>query len=310
LKHPVESYLEELAAVRASGAATKETSGYPALANLLNAIGQSLKPKVRCIIQLANSGAGLPDGGFFAPEQLKNSDEKQPLLGQKPSRGVVEVKGTADDLDKTSQGEQVADYLAHYGLLLLTNYREFRLLRRGPGGMPQKLETFSIAEGEAAFWLAAAHPRKTADALGERCAEYLKRVLLHAAPLNNPKDVAFFLASYARDARARVEAARDLPQLAAVRTALEEALGMKFGASTSSAPRSCRPCSTACSPRGCSGTSSRGAQPPRLLRAAPRRPVPVRVPPESSARASNTTRESRVLPCSIGNPPRGRCMFR
>ena len=86
LKHPVESYLEELAAVRASGAATKETSGYPALANLLNAIGPSLKPKVRCLIQLTNSGAGLPDGGFFTPEQLKNSDEAQPLLGQKPSR--------------------------------------------------------------------------------------------------------------------------------------------------------------------------------------------------------------------------------
>ena len=86
LKHPVESYLEELAAVRASGAATKETSGYPALANLFNAIGPSLKPKVRCLIQLTNSGAGLPDGGFFTPEQLKNSDEAQPLLGQKPSR--------------------------------------------------------------------------------------------------------------------------------------------------------------------------------------------------------------------------------
>jgi len=52
--------------------------------------------------------------------------------------------------------------------------------------------------------------------------------MLHNAPLNNPKDVAFFLASYARDARVRVEGAKDLPQLAAVRTALEEALGMKF----------------------------------------------------------------------------------
>ena len=48
--------------------------------------------------------------------------------------------------------------------------------------------------------------------------------------LNNPKDVAFFLASYARDARVRVEGAKDLPALAAVRTALEEALGMKFEA--------------------------------------------------------------------------------
>jgi hypothetical protein len=40
------------------------------------------------------------------------------------------------------------------------------------------------------------------------------------APLNNPRDVAFFLASYARDARARVEHAGDLPALTAVRAAL------------------------------------------------------------------------------------------
>jgi hypothetical protein len=52
----------------------------------------------------------------------------------------------------------------------------------------------------------------------------------NTAPLNDPKYVAFFLASYARDARVRVEAARDLPALTAVRAALEEALGMKFEA--------------------------------------------------------------------------------
>ncbi len=96
MKEPVESYLEELAAVRASGAATKETSGYTPLANLLNAIGQSLKPKVRCIIPLTNSGAGLPDGGFLTPDQFKHPDEAQPLLGQKPARGVFEVKSTGD----------------------------------------------------------------------------------------------------------------------------------------------------------------------------------------------------------------------
>ncbi len=56
--HPLETYLEELAAARASGAALKETSGYGALANLLNVIGHTLKPKVRCLIQLKNSGAG------------------------------------------------------------------------------------------------------------------------------------------------------------------------------------------------------------------------------------------------------------
>jgi hypothetical protein len=94
----------------------------------------------------------------------------------------------------------------------------------------QQLESFRLADSEAAFWIAAAHPRKTTDALGERLVEYLKRVMLHAAPLNSPRDLAFFLASYARDARARVENAGDLPALTAVRTALEEALGMKFEA--------------------------------------------------------------------------------
>ena len=49
----------------------------------------------------------------------------------------------------------------------------------------------------------------------------------HAAPLATPEDVAWFLASYARDARARIELA-ELPALATVRTALEEALGLKF----------------------------------------------------------------------------------
>jgi hypothetical protein len=40
--------------------------------------------------------------------------------------------------------------------------------------------------------------------------------------------VAWFLASYARDALARVEHRKELPALLAVRKALEDALGMKF----------------------------------------------------------------------------------
>jgi len=40
--------------------------------------------------------------------------------------------------------------------------------------------------------------------------------------------VAWFLASYAREAKARIDSHEDLSALAAVRTALEEALGMKF----------------------------------------------------------------------------------
>jgi hypothetical protein len=228
--NPLEIYLTELREIRDSGAATKETSGYGALAKLLDAVGLSLKPKVHCLIQLKNSGAGLPDGGLFTPDQLKNADEDAPLRGLNPARGVLEVKAASEELADIVPTEQVKEYLTHYGQVLLTNYRDFLLLKRGPGGAMQQLESFRLADSEAAFWAAAAHPRKTADALGERLVEYLKRVMLHAAPLNSPRDLAFFLASYARDARARVEHAGDLPALTAVRTALEEALGMKFEA--------------------------------------------------------------------------------
>ncbi|MDE0696030.1 MAG: hypothetical protein OXH76_09395 [Boseongicola sp.] len=43
-----------------------------------------------------------------------------------------------------------------------------------------------------------------------------------------PKDLAWLLASYARDGLARVEAAGDAPALATVRAALEYALGVRF----------------------------------------------------------------------------------
>jgi hypothetical protein len=226
--HPLETYLEELGANR--GVATKETSGYGALATLLNAAGHTLKPKVRCIIHPKNSGAGLPDGGLFTPDQLKNRSEEESFIDQKPARGVIEIKSTRDEIADIAETEQVKDYLKHYGLVLLTNYRSFLLLKRSDNGKPIQLESFQLAPDEKTFWKVAAQPRKAANDLGERFLEYLKRVLLINAELNNPKDVAFFLASYARDARVRVEAAKDLPQLAAVRTALEEALGMKFTA--------------------------------------------------------------------------------
>jgi len=70
-------------------------------------------------------------------------------------------------------------------------------------------------------------PEKWLKTWGKRFLEYLKRVMLHAAPLASPKDVAWFLASYARDAKARIEGI-DLPALSYLRAALEEALGLKF----------------------------------------------------------------------------------
>ena len=51
--------------------------------------------------------------------------------------------------------------------------------------------------------------------------EFIKRACLHAAPLTKPKDVAWFLASYARDALFRVERQKELAALQAVRSGLE-----------------------------------------------------------------------------------------
>ena len=62
---PVETYLRQLTTIRSTGAATDEPSYYGSLENLLNAVGKTLKPKVICVMNLKNQGAGFPDGGLF-----------------------------------------------------------------------------------------------------------------------------------------------------------------------------------------------------------------------------------------------------
>ena len=139
----------------------------------------------------------------------------------------MEVKGTSDDAWQTARSAQVTRYLDTYGQVLVTNYRDFVLLGRDASGKSVELETYRLAESETAFWTATIDPYALAEAQGERFTEFLKRVMLYAAPLTDPADVAWFLASYARDAKARIEGI-DLPALTAVRTALEEALGVTF----------------------------------------------------------------------------------
>ena len=223
MTQPLETYLRELRDIRSSGAGVQETSYYGALSNLCNDIGKALKPRVRCIINLRNQGAGIPDGGLFTADQFQKADPGQPLEGTLPARGAIEVKGTKDDAGKIADSEQVKKYLAKYGQVLVTNLRDFVLV--GKDGT--HLESYRLADNEQAFWTAAANPVAFAALHAERFTEYLKRVMLSNAPLENPKDVAWFLASYARDAKARIELA-PLDELATIRAALEEALGVKF----------------------------------------------------------------------------------
>jgi hypothetical protein len=225
--NPVETYFRDLGEIRSTGANVPETSCYGAFEKLLNEIGKPLKPKVRCVLQLANRGAGNPDGGFFTANQFQKRAGIEPIPGQMPERGVIEVKPTRDDAWVTASGKQVSKYWGKYGLVLVTNYRDFVLIGKDAAGQSIKLETYRLAESEHAFWTLAVHPRKAVEKHGERFVQFLQRVMLHAAPLGSPEDVAWFLASYARDAKARIEDV-DLPALSSVREALEEALGLKF----------------------------------------------------------------------------------
>ena len=74
------AYFEDLRGVRASGGATAERSRYTALANLLAAVGAGLKPKVHCIGELADQGAGHPDFGLYAAGQLRRGDPREGQL--------------------------------------------------------------------------------------------------------------------------------------------------------------------------------------------------------------------------------------
>jgi len=224
--NPLETYIRELYDIRSTGAATPETSYYGPLAALLNEVGKTLKPKVRPIINLKNRGAGLPDGGLFTPDQFQKT-ATDPLPGTIPARGVIEVKPVSVDAWLTADGEQVSRYWGKYRQVLVTNLRDFLLVGQDAEGKQVKLEAYRLAPNEADFWREAAHPRRLATAHGERFLEYLKRVMLQAGPLAAPKDLAWFLASYARDANARI-AGVALPALDTLRNALEEALGLKF----------------------------------------------------------------------------------
>ena len=221
----VETYLTELRHARASGGATGERSSYPALAGLLTAVGATLKPKVICVSELADQGAGHPDFGLYAAKQVQKG---QPKEGQVPERGVVEVKSVQDDAWLTAESQQVSRYWSRYRLVLVTNTRDFVLVGEDASGQPATLETFRLARDAADFARRLETPRAFARDSGAGLGEYLCRALSHRATLTEPKDVAWLLASYARDALARVEAAGDTPQLTALRAALEEALGIRF----------------------------------------------------------------------------------
>ncbi|GAA5435102.1 N-6 DNA methylase [Deinococcus aquaticus] len=221
----VQTYFHEVRAVHATGAGVAETSYYPALFGLLGSIGATLKPRVHAVNHLSNLGAGIPDGGFFDAGQLQRGQEQDVLRGQLPSRGALEVKSPAEQVADIATGTQVAKYLDLYGLVLVTNLRAFALYTR-ENGQPKLLEHMELAPNAAAFWTLLRDP-DAQSAHAAPLAEFLTRALQTGAPLSTPESVAWFLASYAREAKHRLSHT-PLEALAPLKRALSEALDLQF----------------------------------------------------------------------------------
>ena len=218
-------YFREVGSIRATGGATPELSYHTPLTNLLNAIGDTLEPKVHCVGELRDAGADRPDMGLYSASQIQKGQRRE---GQLPERGVVEVKPPTEDARATAAGEQVRRYRGLYGLVLVTNLREFLLQEAGENGERQTLESFTLAESEEEFDIVIRRrdvdTRKVRAGLGE----FLFRALSHHAALAEPRFLAVQLASYARDALARVEAAAASPRLGTLRAEIEKALRSQF----------------------------------------------------------------------------------
>lgn len=154
-----EEFFESVRKVRALGAGTPETAYYPALSTLLERVGATLSPKVLPLSQLANTGAGSPDFGLFAANQLQKGE---PRKGQMPERGVIEVKGVDDASLFTSTPAQLSKYFDAYRLVLVTNLRAFQLVGEDATGQATRLEAFKLAETPAEFWTLVKTPSASA----------------------------------------------------------------------------------------------------------------------------------------------------
>src|SRR5271170_5563294 len=117
-----EQYIVAMRTAHSFGAHTAETTFYNPLSNLLNSVGEALKPRVVFVAHPGNRGAGLPDGGLFP---VTNRRQTGPLPNQRPERGAVEIKPPGESLATLAQSERLSirqdDSFAH--MLLFVHSR-------------------------------------------------------------------------------------------------------------------------------------------------------------------------------------------
>ena len=136
----VAAYFAELRRIQASGGATGERSAYGALTDLLNAVGDTLRPKVFCVPNSPTRAPAIPTSDSTPRARLNaapvnaNPSSNAKRRGQLPERGVVEVKPAADDAWLTADGEQVSRYWQRYRQVLVTNTRDFVMVGEDANG--------------------------------------------------------------------------------------------------------------------------------------------------------------------------------
>ena len=219
-------YLNDIRRIKGTGQAVPETSYYGKMEALFTAVGDTLKPSVFCVLNVKNRGAGIPDGGLFAENQ-QNVRVEDKGFGQLPARGVIEAKSTSADVDVIARSPQVAKYLDEYGQVLVTNFYQFVLVTQDSLGNAMFSDTFSLANNEADFWNM--RMKDIVDAHADGLMSFLQHVMMSAAPISEPKDLAGILAFYAREAKRRIEQGNvDLERLQEIKADFEGALGITF----------------------------------------------------------------------------------
>ncbi len=212
----VATYISKLHEVFKTGAATPETSHYPALTNLLDAVGETLRPRRFAVSQLADAGAGHPDYGIF--------DEGAAAGGGVPTN-VLEAKPFGDATVGTAQGPQVSQYAGAYDAVLVTNYHQFLMVAKEETGKPRLEQAYALTETPEQ--LLAANPRSLGGQHADGLFAYLALALSRTARIRSGEVLATVLASHAREALVRLETepGADIEPL---RKTLEQMLGLSF----------------------------------------------------------------------------------
>ncbi|MEJ7666751.1 MAG: hypothetical protein WKG07_48205 [Hymenobacter sp.] len=89
----------------------------------------------------------------------------------------------------------MSKYWDRYRQVLVTNLRQFAFVAEDAAGHLLVLDSFELARTEADFWALCHAPTPPAPALAAGFAAFFERCLRHAAPLDEPKDLAWFLAA-------------------------------------------------------------------------------------------------------------------